>query len=195
MIMLLPNDHTTGTNENYPTPAASVADNDLALGQIVEAVSKSKFWKETAIFVVQDDPQSGLDHVDGKRTVALCISPYTKRGEVISTQYNQNSILRTIELILGLSPMSQFDLVATPMVDCFTGKPNFTSYTALPNQIPLDQMNPRLSSLKGKQLHWAKKSMDMSFEEVDKADDDELNKIIWYSVKGYDVPYPKLTRK
>ena len=96
-------------------------------GQIIEAVSKSKFWKETAIFVIQDDPQSGLDHVDGKRTVAFCISPYTKRGEVISTQYNQNSILRTIELILGLPPMSQFDLVATPMVDCFTDKTQFHS--------------------------------------------------------------------
>jgi YVTN family beta-propeller protein len=195
MIMLLPNDHTTGTTPDYPTPAASVADNDVALGQIVEAVSKSKFWKETAIFVIQDDPQSGLDHVDGKRTVALCISPYTKRGEVISTQYNQNSILRTIELILGLTPMSQFDLVATPMTDCFTDKPDFTPFTALPNQIPLDQMNPKLSALKGKQLFWAKKSMEMPLDEVDEADDDILNKIVWYSVKGYDVPYPKISRK
>ena len=195
MIMLLPNDHTTGTTPDYPTPVASVADNDLALGQIVEAVSKSKFWKETAIFVIQDDPQSGLDHVDGKRTVALCISPYTKRGEVISNQYNQNSILRTMELILGLSPMSQFDLTATPMTDCFTDKPDFTPYTALPNQIPLDQMNPKLSSISGKQLYWAKKSMEMPLDEVDEAEDDELNKIIWHSVKGYDVPYPILGMK
>jgi YVTN family beta-propeller protein len=195
MIMLLPNDHTTGTTPDYPTPAASVADNDLALGQIVEAVSKSKFWKETAIFVIQDDPQSGFDHVDGKRTVALCISPYTKRGEVISTQYNQNSILRTMELILGLSPMSQFDLVATPMTDCFIDKPDFTPYTAVPNQIPLDQMNPKLSSIKGKQLYWAKRSMDLPLEEVDKAKDDVLNKIIWYAVKGYDTPYPKIDKK
>ena len=165
------------------------------MGQIVEAISKSKFWKETAIFVIQDDPQSGLDHVDGKRTVALCISPYTKRKEVISVQYNQNSVLRTIELILGLSPMSQFDLVATPMTDCFTDKPDFTPFTALPNQIPLDQMNPKLSSLKGKQLYWAKKSMAMPLEEVDKAEDEELNKIIWYSVRGYDMPYPKIARK
>ena len=195
MMMLLPNDHTVGVNENSPTPSAAVADNDLALGQIVEAVSKSKFWKETAIFVIQDDPQSGLDHVDGKRTVALCISPYTKRGKVISTHYNQNSVLRTIELILGLPPMSQFDLVATPMVDCFTDKPDYTPYKALPNQIPLDQMNPKLSSLKGKQLYWAKKSMEMPLEEMDEAEDDELNKIIWYAVKGYDVPYPKIRKK
>jgi YVTN family beta-propeller protein len=195
MMMLLPNDHTVGVNENSPTPAAAVADNDLALGQIIEAVSKSKFWKETAIFVIQDDPQSGLDHVDGKRTVALCISPYTKRGEVISTHYNQNSVLRTIELILGLPPMSQFDLVAEPMVDCFTDKPNFLSYTALPNQIPLDQMNPKLSSLKGKQLYWAKKSMAMPLDEADEAEDEELNKIIWYATRGYDVPYPKIRKK
>ncbi|MBA4139635.1 MAG: bifunctional YncE family protein/alkaline phosphatase family protein [Segetibacter sp.] len=195
MMMLLPNDHTVGVNENYPTPAAAVADNDLALGQIVEAISKSKFWKETAIFVIQDDPQSGLDHVDGKRTVALCISPYTKRGEVISTHYNQNSILRTIELILGLPPMSQFDLVAEPMTDCFTDKPDFTSYKALPNQIPLDQMNPKLSSLKGRQLYWAKKSMEMPLEEMDEAEDDDLNKIVWYAVRGYNVPYPKIRKK
>lgn len=196
MIMLLPNDHTTGTVEGYPTPQASVADNDLALGQIVEAVSKSKFWKETVIFVIQDDPQSGLDHVDGKRTVALCISPYTKRGEVISTQYNQNSVLRTIELILGLTPMTQYDLMATPMTDCFTSKPNFAPFTAVPNQIPLDQMNPALSTLKGKQLYWAKRSMELDLDDVDEAgDDDMLNRIIWHSVRGYDVPYPAVKKK
>lgn len=195
MMMLLPNDHTVGVNENSPTPGAAVADNDLALGQIVEAVSHSKFWKETAIFVIQDDPQSGLDHVDGKRTVALCISPYTKRGEVISTHYNQNSVLRTIELILGLPPLSQFDLLAAPMSDCFTDTPDFTPYKALPNQIPLDRMNPRISSLKGKQKYWAEKSMKMPLEEMDQAEDEALNKIIWYAVRGYDVPYPKVKKK
>lgn len=192
LLMLLPNDHTVGVNEKYPTPRAAVADNDLALGQIVEAISKSKFWKETVILVMQDDPQSGLDHVDGKRTVALCISPYTRRGKVISTQYNQNSVLRTIELILGLPPLSQFDLVATPMADCFTSKPDFTPYTALPNKVPLDEMNPKLSSLKGKPLYWAKKSMALPLDEADEAEDDELNRIIWYATKGYHVPYPKV---
>jgi YVTN family beta-propeller protein len=195
MIMLLPNDHTTGTKENFPTPRAQVADNDLALGQIVEAVSKSKFWKETAIFVIEDDPQAGLDHVDGRRTVALCISPYTKRGEVISTHYNQNSILRTIELILGLSPMSQFDMIANPMTDCFTSKPDFSPYTALANQIPLDEMNPKLSTLSGKKKFWAKKSMEMELSELDQANEDTLNLILWYSVKGYNTPYPKIARK
>lgn len=195
MLMLLPDDHTTGVNENYPTPGAQVADNDLALGQIVEAVSNSKFWKETAIFVIQDDPQSGLDHVDGKRTVAFCISPYTKRGAVISTQYNQNSLLRTIELILGLPPMTQFDLIAEPMTDCFTYQPNFTPYKVRPNLIPLDQMNPKLSALKGKQLYWAKKSMKLPLDEADEIEDDVLNKIVWYAMKGYDVPYPVIRKE
>jgi len=195
MIMLLPNDHTTGTREGYPTPRAQVADNDLALGQIVETVSKSKFWKETAIFVIEDDPQAGLDHIDGRRTVALCISPYTKRGAVINTHYNQNSILRTIELILGLPPMSQFDMIANPMVECFTAKPDFTPYTALANQIPLDEMNPKLSALSGKRKFWAEKSMQMPLDELDQANEDTLNLILWYSVKGYNTPYPKLARK
>lgn len=195
MIMLLPNDHTTGTREDFPTPRAQVADNDLALGQIVEAVSKSKFWKETAIFVIEDDPQNGLDHVDGRRTIAFCISPYTKRGTVVSTHYNQNSILRTMELILGLPPMSQFDLVATPMVDCFTNVPDFTPYTALPNEIPLNEMNPKLSSLTGKKKFWAQKSMEIPLAQIDQANEDTLNLILWHSIKGYDTPYPKLTRK
>ncbi|MCB0665546.1 MAG: hypothetical protein KDC80_06975, partial [Saprospiraceae bacterium] len=191
-IMLLPNDHTVGTREGFPTPRAAVADNDLALGQIVEAVSNSRFWKETVIFVVQDDPQAGLDHVDGRRTVALCISPYTKRGEVISAHYNQNSILRTIELILGLPPMTQFDMAANSMEDCFIGEIDSTPYTVLPNRIPLDEMNAQLGMLKGKQLYYAQKSMEMPLDEVDQSDEDLFNRIIWHSVKGYDTPYPDL---
>ena len=190
IIMLLPNDHTVGTREGFPTPRATVADNDLALGQIVETVSKSPFWKETAIFVIQDDPQAGLDHVDGRRTVALCISPYTKRGEVISKHYNQNSFLRTIELILGLPPMTQFDMAATSMEYCFTTEPDFTPYTALPNQIPLDEMNAQLGMLEGKQLYYAQKSMEMPLDDIDQADENLFNRIIWHSVKGYDTPYP-----
>lgn len=196
MIMLLPNDHTVGTREGFPTPRAAVADNDLALGRIVEAISNSKFWKETAIFVVEDDPQAGLDHVDGRRTIAFCISPYTKRGEVISTHYNQNSILRTIELILGLPPMNQFDMAATVMTDCFIDIPDFTPYTALENQIPLDEMNPRISSLNetSKQYFYARKSMEMDLDEIDKADEGLFNEILWHDVKGYDVPYPILVK-
>ena len=192
IIMLLPNDHTVGTREGFPTPRATVADNDLALGQIVEAVSKSQFWKETAIFVIQDDPQAGLDHVDGRRTVALCISPYTKRGEVISKHYNQNSFLRTMELILGLPPMTQFDMAATSMEYCFTNEADFTPYTALPNQIPLDEMNAKLSMITGKQLYYAQQSMEMPLDDIDQADEEIFNRIIWHSVKGYDTPYPVL---
>jgi hypothetical protein len=149
IIMLLPNDHTSGTRPGMPTPQAAVADNDLALGQIVEAISRSRFWKETCILVTEDDPQAGLDHVDGHRTVGLVISPYTKRGEVISTYYSQINMVRTIESILGLPPMNQFDMTASPMTDCFTAKPDFTPYTALKNIIPLDQLNPQLTSLEG----------------------------------------------
>jgi len=120
MIMLLPNDHTAGTRPGMPTPAAMVADNDLALGRIVEAISRSKFWAETCIFVVEDDPQAGFDHIDGHRTVALVASAYTRRHFVDSTNYNQTSMVRTVEQILGLPPMNQLDGSATPMASCFT---------------------------------------------------------------------------
>ncbi|GMV99599.1 MAG: phosphoesterase [Candidatus Hydrogenedentota bacterium] len=195
VIMLLPNDHTSGTRPGMPTPRAAVADNDLALGRIVEAVSHSRFWPETAIFVVQDDPQAGLDHVDGHRTVALCISPYTKRRSVDSTHYNQNSMLRTMELILGLDPMNQLNMAANPMSGCFTDTPDLTPYVAKPNTIPLDEMNPALSSLKGKQRHWAKVSNEMPLDDIDRADEATFNRVIWHSVKGYDTPYPQLTRR
>jgi len=195
VIMLLPNDHTVGTRPGYPTPRAAVADNDLALGRIVEAVSHSKFWPETAIFVVQDDPQAGLDHVDGRRTVALCISPYTKRGEVISINYNQSSMLRTMELILGLPPMNQLDMAATPMDACFTETPDYTPYAHLPNNIPLDEMNPEKEALSGKQLHYAELSIEQPLDDIDMADEDTLNRIIWHSIKGYDTPYPVLARR
>ena len=194
MIMLLPNDHTAATVPNFPTPRALVADNDAALGRIVEAVTHSRYWRETAIFVVQDDPQNGLDHVDGHRTVALCISPYTRRGEVVSTHYTQVSMLRTMELILGLSPMNQFTMGANPMFECFTDKLDTTPYQALPNRIPLDEMNPPVEKLKGQQRADAIKSMRLPLDEVDKADEDTLNRIIWHSVKGWDTPYPVLRK-
>jgi YVTN family beta-propeller protein len=193
VIMLLPNDHTSGTSPGLPTPRAAVADNDLALGQIVEAISHSKFWKETCIFVTEDDPQAGLDHVDGHRTVGLVISPYTKRSEVISTYYSQINMVRTMENILGIPPMNQFDLAAEPMWDCFTSKPDFTPYKALPSNLRLDELNPPLESLKGKSLHWAKMSLAQDLDDVDRIDEDTFNRIIWHSVKGIDVPYPVLS--
>ena len=192
IIMLLPNDHTSGTRPGMPTPEASVADNDLALGQIVQAISESKFWKETCILVTEDDPQAGLDHVDGHRTVGLVISPYTKRGEVVSAYYSQINMVRTIEDILGLPPMNQLDLSAEPMADCFTGNADLTPYKAVPNNIPADKINPPLVSLAGDQLYWAKKSMEQDLDDVDRIDEDTFNRIIWHAVKGYNRPYPDL---
>lgn len=191
MILLLPNDHTSGTRPDSPTPAACVADNDLALGQIVEAVSQSKFWKETCIFVVQDDPQAGFDHIDGHRTVALVISPYTKRKALDSTNYNQTSMVRTMELILGLPPMNQFDASATPMTNCFMDTANLTPYESVPNLIPLDQMNPKLSDIKNKeQRKWAEVSLKLPLDDVDKADENTLNRILWHAARGRDDTYP-----
>jgi len=123
MIMALPSDHTVGTRPGYPTPRAAVADNDLALGRIVEALSKSRFWKNTVIFVTEDDSQSGWDHISAYRTTGFVISPYSRLKKTIHTNYNQISMLRTIEQILGLPPMNQIDATATPMFDCFTKKP------------------------------------------------------------------------
>jgi hypothetical protein len=189
LYMSLPCDHTDGTKPNWPTPRAMVADNDLALGRIVEAVSKSRFWPKTCIFVVEDDPQAGFDHVDGHRTVALCISPYTRRHVVDSTQYNQTGMVKTIEMILGLPPMNQIDLSATPMRNCFQETPDLTPYQHVKNRIPLDEMNKPVTALRGRALYWAKKSMEMNFDEGDAADEDTLNRILWFSVRG-DEPYP-----
>ncbi|MEX0642571.1 MAG: bifunctional YncE family protein/alkaline phosphatase family protein [Pirellulales bacterium] len=191
-IMLLPNDHTAGTRPGMPTPASAVADNDLALGRIVEAISHSKFWPETCIFVVQDDPQNGFDHIDGHRTVALVISPYTRRGVVDSTNYNQTSMMRTIELTLGLPPMNQIDSSATPMTSCFMERADLTPYIAVPNQIPLDQLNPELSDIKNsQQLHWAEASAKLDLDDIDRVDEDVFNRILWHARHGSDDTYPQ----
>jgi len=195
IIMLLPNDHTSGTRPGMPTPRAAVADNDLALGQIAEAISNSKFWKETCIFVTEDDPQAGLDHVDGHRTVGMVISPYTKRNEVVSTYYSQLNMVRTMENILGIPPMNQFDLMSEPMFDCFTEAPDFTPYKAALNNIPLEEINPPLQSLNGKKRYWAEKSMEQDLDDYDRINEDTFNRIIWHAMKGYDRPYPKISEK
>ena len=191
LYVALPNDHTNGTREGSPTPRAMVADNDLALGRIVEAVSRSKFWKETCIFVVEDDPQNGFDHIDAHRTVALVISPYTKRKYVDRTNYNQTGMVKTIELILGLPPMNQLDLSATPLRGCFQDRPDLTPYKCVRNVIALDEMNLSLKRLTGPALFWAKKSHALNLEEGDAADEDTLNRILWHATRGYDTPYPE----
>jgi hypothetical protein len=167
-----------------------VADNDLALGRIVEAITRSRFWKNTVIFVTEDDSQSGWDHVSAYRTLGLVISPYTKSRGTVSTQYNQTSMVRTIEQILGLPPMNIMDATAMPRFDCFGAGPDHTAYRAVPNRIPLDEMNPELSSLRGKALYYAKKSMESQFDHVDAGDDQLLNRIIWSAVRGKES-YPR----
>jgi YVTN family beta-propeller protein len=191
LYMSLPCDHTEGTTPGFPTPRAMVADNDLALGRIVEAVSRSRFWKDTCILVVEDDPQDGFDHVDGHRTVALAISPYTRRRFVDRTNYNQTGMVKTIELMLGLPAMNQLDLSATPMRHCFQNEADLAPYTALPNRVPLDEMNPPLKQLTGLARHWALKSLELNLKEGDRADEDTLNRILWHSVRGDKVPYPE----
>jgi YVTN family beta-propeller protein len=191
LMMILPNDHTSGTRPGMPRPESAVADNDLALGRIVDAVSHSKFWKDTCIFIVEDDPQMGYDHIDGHRTVALVVSPYTRRKVVDSTNYNQTSMVRTIELVLGLPPMNQIDASATPMNSCFMEKPDLVPYSAVPNIIPLDRLNPEMSQIKeARARHWAEESVKMNLDEVDKADENIFNRVLWHAMRGRDDTYP-----
>jgi YVTN family beta-propeller protein len=192
ILICLPNDHTSGTAVGAPTPAAQVADNDLAFGQIVEAISKSRFWTNTCIFAIEDDPQAGWDHVSGYRTTAYVISPYTKRGKVVSTQYNQTSLLRTMELMLGLPPMNQLDASATPMFDCFTDKPDFTPFTAVTNNVPLDEMNPDPKKISDPLLRKnAYASARLPLGEPDKCPEDKFNRILWHAMQGPRAPYPE----
>jgi YVTN family beta-propeller protein len=188
-LLLLYDDHTEGTSPGFPTPRAAVADNDLALGRIVEAISRSRYWKESAIFVTEDDSQDGLDHVDGHRTVGMVISPYTRREIVESNFYTIVNMFSTIKRILGLPPTNQFDQAAAPMFSTFTSKPDFTPYVALPNRIPLDEMNPPLAALQGLQRQLAEFSMTIDSADPDTADAYFLNRAIWHSVKGFDTPY------
>jgi sugar lactone lactonase YvrE len=187
VILRLPNDHTSGTKEGKPTPTAYVADNDLALGRVVEAVSQSKFWKETAIFSIEDDAQNGPDHVDAHRTVAFVISPYTKRGHVDSTLYSTSSLLRTMELILGLQPMSQFDAAARPMYNSFQAKADLKSYEHVVPQADLGEKNK-------KDAWGAKLSEEFDLTKEDAADDLLFNEVIWRSVKGAESPLPPPVR-
>ena len=190
-ILWLPNDHTSGTKFGSPTPEAQVADNDRAFGQIVEAVSHSKFWTNTCIFAIEDDPQNGWDHVSGYRTTAYVISPFTRRGAVVSTQYNTTSLLRTMELLLGLPPMNQMDATATPMFDCFTNTPDFTAYTALTNTVPLNEMNPAPKKISDtQQRRDAYVSARLPLDKPDQCPEDVLNRILWRATMGT-KPYPK----
>jgi hypothetical protein len=165
------------------TPAAMVADNDAALGMIVEAMSKSKFWPNTAIFVLEDDAQNGPDHVDSHRSPAFVVSPYTRRGVIDSSLYNTTSMLRTIELIAGLRPMTHFDAGARPMWVAFASKPDARSYTAEKPRVRLDERNPQQSAT-------AARSAQLDLSEADRIDDDEMNDILWRAIKKTEPPAP-----
>ena len=188
IMMSLGEDHTTGTRPRGFTPQACVASNDLALGQIVEHVSKGPHWKETAIFVIEDDAQNGPDHIDAHRTVGLVISPYTKRQVVDSSQYSTVSMIRTMELILGLPPLSQYDAAARPMFNSFTNKADLTPYTLTSAEIDLNAVNDKFA-------YGAMRSMEMDFTEYDRIDDFELNEILWRSIMGKDAPLPPAVRR
>jgi YVTN family beta-propeller protein len=188
VCMSLGEDHTDGTRVGAFTPQACVASNDLALGKLVEHVSSGPLWKETAIFVIEDDAQNGPDHVDAHRTVGLVVSPYTKRKHVDSTQYATVSMIRTMELILGLEPLSQYDAAARPMFDSFTDKADETAYKHAAAEIDLEAKN-------GRTAYGADRSAKMDFSEYDRIDDFELNEILWHAVMGKDAPEPPAVRR
>ena len=186
-IIRLGNDHTAGTRAGYPTPRAMVAENDTALGRVVEAISNSRFWKESAIFVLEDDAQAGPDHVDTHRSIALVASPFIRRGAVDSTLYDTAAMLRTIELILGLPPMSNLDAGATPMYAAFQVTPVPTPFAVRPARIDIEEKN-RANA-------WgAAASAAMYFAEADRAPEQLLNEIIWRSVKGPSAIMPPPVR-
>ena len=201
VLIILPSDHTDGTSPGWCTPKACVADNDLALGRIVEGLSHSSFWKSMAILAVEDDAQNGVDHIDGHRTVALVASPFARRGVIDPTFYSQPSMVKTIELILGLPALSLFDLVATDMRASFIGpdeSPDFTPYTVLEPKQSLYEVNQQVGLITGphaaERRRAALESARMNFSDPDAAPSERLNRILWHDARGWDVPYPPVTR-
>ena len=183
VIMSMPEDHTRGTAPGAFTPRAMVANNDYAIGQLVDAVSHSRYWPNTAIFIIEDDAQDGPDHVDARRTVGLVLSPYVKRGIVDSTLYSTSSMVRSIELLLGMPPMSQYDAAAMPMYASFGTQPQVTTFDAIKPKIDVNARNKEGD-------YGSEESQKMDFSELDHAPMHALNEIIWKSVKGADSPMP-----
>jgi hypothetical protein len=167
------------------------AENDLALGRLVEMVSKSKYWKNTAIIVTEDDSQSGPDHVDGHRVPTQIISAYTKRGHVSSEFLTQVSLHKTMQMMLGFGSLTKFDAIARPATDCFTNTPDFTPYTKVANNVPLDEANPgRKKPMTSAEQYWYEKTMSLDWSSMDKADPYWLNRINWFSYTNGTRPYP-----
>lgn len=181
-IMSLGENHTQGTRVGAPTPEACVANNDLAVGQLVEAATHSRFWDRMAIFIIEDDTQNGPDHVDAHRTPGLVLSPFCKRHFVDSTLYTTASMLRTMELILGLPPLTQYDAGATPMFNCFLKAPAVNTWAALTPDVDLSARNTAQSA-------YSKESSRMNFSAYDLAPEDELNRILWYVARPNEA-YP-----
>jgi len=183
----LPNDHTAGARLGMPTPRAMVAENDLALGALISHISKSRVWNESAIFVLEDDAQNGPDHVDAHRSIAFVVSPYAKRQVTVSQMYSTTSVLRTIELILGLPPMSQYDASALPMWECFTGQPDLQPFEELPASYNIREMNREKTSL-------SDQSEKFNLEIMDAAPDLEFSEVVWKTVKGINSRMPAPVR-
>ena len=183
----LPNNHTAGASVGMPTPRAMVAENDQALGRLIEHLSHSRIWKESAVFVLEDDAQNGPDHVDAHRSPAFVISPYAKRNAVVSQMYSTTSMLRTMELILGLPPMSQYDAAATPMWECFTATPDLKPFTAIAATYNIHEMNVQVSSI-------SRKSAGFNLAVMDAAPDLEFSEVIWKAVKGLESEMPPPVR-
>jgi YVTN family beta-propeller protein len=195
MVITMATDHTNGTRPGSPTPRAMVAEDDFALGRIVEGVSKSRFWPKSLILVVEDDAQAGLDHVDGHRTVALAIGPMVRRGAVDSNNYNHTSMVRTITEIFGIPQRTQFLANARAMHSVFTNERDLSAYAVLTPKVALDEMNPPLKALKGRQLWAAQQSLAMNWSKPDDINEDVLNRILWWDNRGYDKPYPVIGRR
>ena len=186
-IIRLSGDHTNGTRPGTPTPRAMVAENDFALGRIVETISHSRIWNDSAIFVLEDDAQNGPDHVDAHRSIALVISPFSRRRVVDSTMDSTSGVLRTRELILGLPPMSQYDAAATPLYHAFQAAADAAPFTKVAARIPLDEKNEPTA-------FGAQASLRMDFSAPDLAPELELNEILWKSVRGVHSAMPPPVR-
>jgi YVTN family beta-propeller protein len=195
LVITLTADHTNGTRPGSPTPRAMVADDDLALGRMVEAISKSRFWAQSLILVVEDDAQNGLDHVDGHRTVALAIGPHVRRGALDSNNYNHTSMVRTIQEIFEIPAKTRYLVSARAMHSIFTAGADTSAYSALMPKVALDEMNPAVRSLNGRRLWAAQQSLAMNWSHPDDIKEDVLNRILWWDSKGYDKTYPVLHKK
>lgn len=183
MSLRFPNDHTQGLKKGSFTPAAYVADNDLAVGMFVQHLSESSVWKESVVFILEDDAQDGPDHVDAHRSTAYVAGGYIKHHFIDHTMYSTSSMLHTIELILGIPPMSQYDAAATPMFRCFSKTPDLTAFSTRPLQIDISKKNTAENT-------WQRKSETFDFTEEDRAPDDQFSEVIWKAVKGTDAVMP-----